>query len=606
MSASHHKPLTDPSAEPDPSYLLGRDDLFPPHIAANNGLDPHNFAILQLCDQSNLYDFFTAYAAHFAVDIDDPLPLLPPSKNPQPDKQNNSTTHPVHASSSDQHPSPDPDHVLNNGNEADDERTAVHNDQHDRDEGEDSDDDSNQNKYENDQVPSYKNQTKEQLRERFVRETDNGNLIARREGSGKISSILYNMRDDYEWSDSSSLDNDDKKDRNNSDSDTISDTDSDTSSSSSDWNDHRGIGIQSYGLRRLTSQRVHRFRLGVGYSKMRVGTSSVVYLHHLAIRDAFQRTWDRPDMMLTLAIAGQSADELKEACAVVQRWYQRRMDAVKNCGNKYFTLYRFCLKQDGSGRWSKQASKRSRPASSIILKDGMLKEILNDVKDFVSKDTKAWYVKHGLPHRRSILFYGPPGCGKTSTIKMLAGTFGLNACFLSFTKPEFCNQSLHDAISELPARPLLVLEDVDVLFNEDRKNDSVGSVTFSGLLNALDGLVSVDGIITLFTTNHLDKLDSSLIRGGRVDRRFEFEHPNKKHLVRLFQSFYPKADEELAGTFADVVLNRPEPESRSIATLQQHFIYTRKVDAKTSVEKIGEFFQKFYPGADKPRSSLYI
>ena len=52
-------------------------------------------------------------------------------------------------------------------------------------------------------------------------------------------------------------------------------------------------------------------------------------------------------------------------------------------------------------------------------------------------------------------------------------------------------------ISSLPGRALLVLEDVDVLFNEDRKAETSSSVTFSGLLNAIDGLISVDGIITI-------------------------------------------------------------------------------------------------------------
>lgn len=61
---------------------------------------------------------------------------------------------------------------------------------------------------------------------------------------------------------------------------------------------------------------------------------------------------------------------------------------------------------------------------------------------------------------------------------------------------------------DLPPRPLLLFEDVDVLFNENGKNESVLSVTISGLLIALDVLMAVNGIITLLMTNHVDKLDS--------------------------------------------------------------------------------------------------
>ena len=51
-------------------------------------------------------------------------------------------------------------------------------------------------------------------------------------------------------------------------------------------------------------------------------------------------------------------------------------------------------------------------------------------------------------------------------------------------------------------------EDVAVLFNEERRNDGVATVTFSWLLNALDGLMF--RIITISTTNRIENLDPSL------------------------------------------------------------------------------------------------
>ena len=42
-------------------------------------------------------------------------------------------------------------------------------------------------------------------------------------------------------------------------------------------------------------------------------------------------------------------------------------------------------------------------------------------------------------------------------------------------------------------------------------------VTFSGLLNALDGVASSEERIIFMTTNHLEHLDNALIRPGRVD-----------------------------------------------------------------------------------------
>ena len=161
--------------------------------------------------------------------------------------------------------------------------------------------------------------------------------------------------------------------------------------------------------------------------------------------------------------------------------------------------------------------------------------------------------------------------------------------FLGVTQKDFSNQCLQDAINELPDRALLVIEDVDVLFNEDRKAETSTILTFSGLLNALDGLVSGTGTITVLTTNHIEKLDSALIRGGRVDRRFEFVHPGKEQLEDLFHSYYPTAENRIAQKFAQTVLARTEKDANSIATLQQHFIRTRELNAQQCLDAMSEF-----------------
>lgn len=103
---------------------------------------------------------------------------------------------------------------------------------------------------------------------------------------------------------------------------------------------------------------------------------------------------------------------------------------------------------------------------------------------------------------------GRQGVVKLRRLKCGQGVLENGKEFISFTNPEFCSQSLHYSMLDLPPRPLLLFEDVDVLFNENGKNESVLSVTISGLLIALDVLMAVNGIITLLMTNHVDKLDS--------------------------------------------------------------------------------------------------
>jgi mitochondrial chaperone BCS1 len=156
-----------------------------------------------------------------------------------------------------------------------------------------------------------------------------------------------------------------------------------------------------------------------------------------------------------------------------------------------------------------------------------------------------------------------------------------------------------------PPRTPHLQEDVDSLFNEDRKNED-GSLTFSGMLNCLDGFLSADGVITIMTTNHADKLDAALTRGGRVDRRFAFDKPIQAQISALFLTFYPDADRALADEFSRVVFARPEGDSaRSIATLQQLFIAQRRASAEECVAAIPAFFEMHFPNGAGSKHTLY-
>lgn len=263
-----------------------------------------------------------------------------------------------------------------------------------------------------------------------------------------------------------------------------------------------------------------------------------------------------------------------------------------------FPLFRFKMERE-HGTWEAEGLKRARPVESVVLVENQMKMILKDVENFTSVPTRNWYFRHGLPYRRSYLFYGPPGTGKTSTVRVLASKFSLSCCFLSIANRRFSNQALGDAFSNMPPNALLVLEDVDALFNEDRSNKVDNEVTFSGLLNALDGLVSVEGMITVMTTNHIERLEKALIRGGRVDRRFKFSLPDDKQLMKLFRSFYPDSEDGTVEMFVKKVRSRYEgDEASSVSTLQQLFIDMREKTDKECVEGIEEFYDLHFPKGD--------
>lgn len=572
------------------SLCPSREQLFSPRIARENGLNSDTFAILQIPNGSSLYDTLLLYASNFAVDLN--APALTQVDNAELSKKEVNSDKATATTAVDEASTAPSVDEASNAPAVDDAPTAPALDKK-----------NNKGRTVKDEKPKP-----------YVRGL-NGVPILRREGPGHLSTLTNFPHDLGEPLDVS-------------DSESTSDSDSDTSSEYDENNAFRSlldIGVGCTGLGRgsggelpytekaslgvLKKKRccpLTRFHMGLGYAKVEVD-GKTVFIHHCAYGVPLSIKFSESIRYFqTVVLAGEDDFQLKQLCAVAKKWEENRDKVDRRPRQGRFTLYRYKTLTEHRGAWCNQGNKLSRPVKSVILQDRQLDSIVNDIKEFVTTETKDWYAAHGIPHRRSFLFHGPPGSGKTSTIKLICGMFRFKACFLSLTASNFSNQVLQDALESLPTRCLLVLEDVDVLFNEDRKSETARSLTFSGLLNALDGLISVDGIVRIFTTNHIEKLDQALIRGGRVDRRFEFVHPNAKHLAKLFQTYYENASDELAMRFADTILSRPELEARSIATLQQHFICTRKLSPEESLEMIPQFFAEFYPKGGHTRNSLYV
>ena len=68
--------------------------------------------------------------------------------------------------------------------------------------------------------------------------------------------------------------------------------------------------------------------------------------------------------------------------------------------------------------------------------------------------------------------------------------------------------------------------------------ERTGSVTLSGLLNAIDGIASAEGRLLFCTTNHIERIDPALIRPGRCDVRVEFTRLTKYQALKFFEYFY--------------------------------------------------------------------
>lgn len=202
----------------------------------------------------------------------------------------------------------------------------------------------------------------------------------------------------------------------------------------------------------------------------------------------------------------------------------------------------------------------------------------------------------GIPYRRGYLLHGPPGSGKSSFIQALAGSLEYNICVLNLSERGLTDDKLNHLLANAPERTLILLEDIDAAFSGRSQSGEAGfsgSVTFSGLLNALDGVASSTSQRIMFlTTNHIEKLDPALIRPGRVDLKELIDDATPYQARELFTRFYQgDVDEsslkELTETMEGKVKSSWDEGKRvSMAALQGQFIRCDAEEAVGSWEEL--------------------
>jgi ATPase family associated with various cellular activities (AAA) len=177
-----------------------------------------------------------------------------------------------------------------------------------------------------------------------------------------------------------------------------------------------------------------------------------------------------------------------------------------------------------NGCFSKSAELQSAIESTkledLVLPADLAASLQNDVSHFLA--SRELYAKAGAAWKRGILLMGPPGNGKTHAIKGLIKKAGLPCLYVK----SFSGRHVDPAgsIPQVFARArelapcVVVLEDLDSLVDDENR---------SFLLNELDGFALNDGLLTIASTNHPERLDPSLLhRPSRFDRKYRFELPD--------------------------------------------------------------------------------
>ena len=206
--------------------------------------------------------------------------------------------------------------------------------------------------------------------------------------------------------------------------------------------------------------------------------------------------------------------------------------------------------------WIDAGRRPSRPISSVILKRSDATDALLDARAFLRLE--RWYAERGIPYRRGYLLHGPPGGGKTSLVRAIAGELRLPVYQASLGGRGLDDEAFHRLLRACARRAVVLLEDVDAASGAavgarsggggggGEEDGGGGGLTLPGLLSALDGVGAADGRLLFMTCRDASALEPALVRPGRIDVRIEFGPPDRAQAAALLRHFYGASDRAAA------------------------------------------------------------
>lgn len=311
--------------------------------------------------------------------------------------------------------------------------------------------------------------------------------------------------------------------------------------------------------------------------------------------------------------------------------YQKEFEAfIKTCITYYDKHYHgdkedkekisIYLTSTEGGYLQYLGKRQKRDMDSLYLPKKLKANIIADMEKFLAPATRTRYMKLGINHKRVYLLEGIPGSGKTSLITALASKFNFNIAIISFV-PKMTDvdllrllRSLNDTYEEnsdsnnesTKKQTMMVFEDIDCIFKERKSQDeNKNNITFSGLLNALDGITSNENLICFITTNYKSHLDSALLRPGRIDYIMRFDYSTKEQIQDIFRDFTSCDDVGKIQEFYKVCVTMQI--KISTALLQQYLMqYMDQPDeAISNVEQMKKMFGDAKVDKEADETNLY-
>ncbi|KAL6541981.1 AAA ATPase cdc48 [Orobanche gracilis] len=188
--------------------------------------------------------------------------------------------------------------------------------------------------------------------------------------------------------------------------------------------------------------------------------------------------------------------------------------------------------------------------------DNVKRELQETVQYPVEHPEK--FEKFGMSPSKGVLFYGPPGCGKTLLAKAIANECQAN--FISVKGPELLTMWFGESEANVreifdkarqSAPCVLFFDELDSIATQDRdllqRGNSVGDAggaadrVLNQLLTEMDGMTAKKTVFIIGATNRPGIIDPALLRPGRLDQLIYISLPDEASRLQIFKACLRKS-----------------------------------------------------------------
>jgi len=180
---------------------------------------------------------------------------------------------------------------------------------------------------------------------------------------------------------------------------------------------------------------------------------------------------------------------------------------------------------------------------------GGLEDVKNELKETVMYPIlhPELFKKYGMSPSTGVLFYGPPGCGKTLLAKAVASNCGAN--FISIKGPELLTMWFGESEANVreifdkarQAAPcILFFDELDSIARARGGGGGdaggAGDRVINQILTEMDGIEKKKNVFIIGATNRPDILDPAITRPGRLDQKIYIPVPDLESRVAVLRA----------------------------------------------------------------------